>query len=134
MTYITHRRFRKTCLSGQVNIPALTQCEEVNGIIIVKNRPICCTTSENAHQYFAINEDGCGLKRGQLTQAIQNTLSKRDALYQMRWDIVWGDFICSKYKRTDYNDYWLWNHEFFNAPISDLVHIANLIGIKGDMI
>ena len=26
--------------------------------------------------------------------------------------------------------FWLWNYEFFNAPVEDLRHIANLIGAK----
>lgn len=25
-------------------------------------------------------------------------------------------------------DYWLWNHEFYNAPIEDLRYIAKLVG------
>lgn len=130
MKYIVHKRFNGKAICGDVNIPAMTKCSEQNGVIYCNGKPICYTTSENAHQYFANNDDGNGMKRGKLTQAIQKALSKRDAKYQSRWDKIWGDLRCQKYKRKEYNDYWLWNHDFFNAEIDDLVHIANLIGIK----
>ncbi len=86
--------------------------------------------SENAHQFFAQNEDGEGLKRGQLTQAIQKTLARRDKQYQGRWDRVWDDPVCQKYKRADHEDYWLWNHDWFQADINTLRHIAALVGAK----
>lgn len=91
---------------------------------------ICTITSENAHQFFAINNDDMGMMRGKLTQAIQKALAKRDGDYQKRWDKVWNDEICQQFKRKEYDDYWLWNHEFFNADIDSLKHIAKLVGAK----
>lgn len=131
MNYIVHRRFKGNTLCGEVNLPAMTECALLDNIIHYDNIPICYIKSENAHQYFAINEDGQGMKRGKLTQMIQKKLAKRDEGYQSRWDKIWEDGLCQKYKRVDHADYWLWNHEFFNAPIEDLLHIAGLIGIKG---
>lgn len=128
--YITHRRFRQKALCGDVNIPSMTACEVKDGVIFCSARPICAVTSENAHQYFAINTDGNGMERGNLTQAIQKRLAKRDAQHQVRWDKVWEDPICQQYKRTDHVDFWLWNHDFFNAPIDDLLYIADLVGAK----
>ena len=93
-------------------------------------KPICFTTSENAHQYFARNDDGQGVERGKLMQSIQRKLAKRDGAYQGRWDKVWEDKICAKYRRKEYDDFWLWNHEFFNAGIEDLKYIAKLVGAK----
>lgn len=131
MKYITHQRFKKPCLRGSVNIPALTICETVENIIVYNGKPVCFTTSEDAYQYFARNDDGQGLRRGKLTRAIQKKLENRsDPLYQTRWDAIWNDLICQKYKRTDHSDHWLWNHDFFNAPIEDLQYIARLIGVK----
>lgn len=130
MKYIVHKRFKKKAICGYVNLPALTECESVNGCIVLKDKVICYDTSENAHQYFAQNEDGFGIIRGKLTQSIQNALSKRDDDYQTRWDKIWNDLICRKYRRGDYNDFWLWNHNFFHANINDLQHIAKLIGVK----
>ena len=129
--YITHRRFKQKALCGDVNIPAMTACEVEDGVIFCNARPICAVTSENAHQYFSINTDGNGMERGNLTQAIQKRLAKLDAQHQDRWDKVWEDPICKQYKRTDHADFWLWNHEFFDAPIEDLRHIADLVGAKG---
>ena len=91
---------------------------------------LCVVTSENAHQFFARDDDGAGMLRGKLTQAIQKTLAKRDANYQNRWDKVWDDPACQPYKRIEYADFWLWNHDFFNADIDTLRHIAKLVGAK----
>ena len=130
MNYICHRRFREKAICGEVNIPATSACEETEGFIFHDGKPICACKSENAHQYFARNDDGQGMVRGKLTQTIQKTLAKQDKSHQARWDKVWSDQICQKYKRSDYEDFWLWNHEFFNAEIADLYHIAAIVGAK----
>lgn len=130
MQYIVHKRFKDRVIFGQANFPALTICEESNGLILYEGNPVCAISSENAHQYFARNDDGNGMLRGQLTQAIQKHLAKRDDNHQTRWDKVWEDEKCQQYKRKEYTDYWLWNHEFFNAEIDDLKYIAELIGAK----
>lgn len=128
MQYIVYKRFKSKALCGDVNIPATTDVENVNGVILYDGKPVCFETSENAHQFFARNDDGNGMQRGRLTQAIQKKLAKRDAHYQERWDKVWADPVCQRYKRTEYEDYWLWNHDFFNAEIDALEHIAKLVG------
>ena len=128
--YILHRRFRDNAICGEVNLPYGTECEYKDNILTVNDMSICVSASENAHQYFAINDDGKGLYRGKLTQAIQKCLSKRDDNYQNRWDKIWNSDRCQKYKRIEHADFWLWNHDFFNAPIEDLEYIANLIGIE----
>lgn len=131
MTYITHKRFKGEGICGAVNVPAQINLHLQDNIIIYNNSAICFATSEIAHQYFARNDDGNGMERGNLTQAIQKALSKRDNNYQTRWDKIWEDDICQQYKREEYADYWLWNHKFFNADIEDLRYIAHLIGVKG---
>ena len=130
MQYIVHKRFKGIAICGHVNLCALTKCESRDGFIMYNGKTLCCETSENAHQYFAENEDNMGMLRGYLTQAIQKILSKRDSNYQIRWDKVYGDKIAQHYKRNDYKDYWLWNHDFFHASIKDLRHIAKLVGAK----
>lgn len=128
MRYIVHRRFKGICINGNTNLPYGTEIDEVNGLFYHNGEAVCVATSENAHQFFARNDDGNGLERGKLTQNIQKTLSKLDEDHQVRWDKVWEDFLCQKYKRKEYSDYWLWNHAFYNAPIEDLRHIAKLVG------
>lgn len=131
MKYIVHKRFKDKAICGDVNLPALTECESQNGFITHEGKTICRETSENAHSYFSRNDDGMGMVRGSLTQAIQKTLSKRDKDHQTRWDLIWNDSVSQKYKRFGDEDYWLWNHDFFQADIDDLRHIAKLVGAKG---
>ena len=105
MKYIVHKRFKSKAICGYVNLPALTECECVDGRIVCNGKIICNERSENA---------------------------KRDANYQNRWDKVWSDEVCQKYKREDYEDFWLWNHDFYQADIDVLRHIAKLVGAKED--
>lgn len=132
MKYITHRRFKGLAICGPVNIPATTELECEDGIIIYHNGIVCYEDCETAHQFFTRNDDGCGMERGRLTQAIMKTLAQRngrdDEAYQERWDRVWNDAACQPYKRDDDDGYWLWNHAFFNAGIDVLRHIAELVG------
>ena len=79
---------------------------------------------------FVINDDGMGLERSNLIQSILSTLKHKDEDYQNRWNKIWEDKISQKYKRTEHQDHWLWNHDFFNADINDLKHILNLIRRK----
>lgn len=130
MDYIAIKRARFLSLSGNTNIPYGTKIDCIDGILSIEGKPLCGDHSQNAYDFFTRDDDGNGLLRGKLTQAIQAVLRKRDKGHQARWDKVWADPICQKYKRADHADYWLWNHDFFNASIYDLQHITNLIGAK----
>lgn len=133
MQYIVHKRFKGLCISGQVNIPYGTVCEEKDGTIYHNDRPICYKGSEDACQHFARNDDGLGLQRGKLTQAIQKALRLRpgesEEQRDERWAMtVWRDTICQKYKMQEHKDTWIWNVAFFHAPLLDLKHISALVG------
>lgn len=128
---ITKKRMQITGITGQVNIPYGTEVEAVNGLIFHRGKAICAVTSRNAHLYFAWDGDGHGKERGALTTAITSLLEKRDQNYQVRWGKVWGDKLCQKYRRKDHEDFFLWSHEFYEAPVEDLRNIARLIGAKG---
>ena len=132
MQYIVHKRFKGKTICGDVNIPALSECEEINNWIYYQGKPVCAVTSACAHQHFAINEDGNGMRRGKLTAAIQNALNneKDDEHRQELWDRVWTDERCKKYRRPEHTDHWLWNHDFYLAEIDELVYIASLVGAK----
>ena len=80
MKYIVHKRFKSKAICGYVNLPALTECECVDGRIVCNGKIICNERSENA----------------------------------------------------DYEDFWLWNHDFYQADIDVLRHIAKLVGAKED--
>ena len=130
MKYILYKRFKKLAICGPVNLPAMTECECKNGRIFHNGKILMMETSENAHQYFARNDDGNGMERGKLTQAIQKTLERKDAQHQARWDRVWADERCQKFMREDHPDNWHWNHDFFQADIDELRYIARLVGAK----
>lgn len=130
MNYITIKRARFRSISGDANIPYNTKIDCLNGVLSINGNPLCGDHSQNAYDFFARNDDGNGLLRGKLTQAIQQLLSKRDTQHQTRWNKVWNDTTCQKYKRKEHTNYWLWNHDFYNASIYDLQYIAKLIGAK----
>lgn len=123
MEFISVKRFKGACLCGLANIAATTEAVLEDGVIWVEGYPICYETSENAHLHFARNDDGKGLERGRLTREIQRKLKRRNGA----WGKVWKDTLCRKYKRQDHPDHWLWNHDFYNAPIEDLQYILHLI-------
>ena len=128
--YIVKKRMRLEGIRGRVNLPYGTEVEAVDGMIIYKGEAVCAVTSRNAHQYLARNDDGQGLERGALTMAITSLLEKRDKDHQARWDRVWEDETAQKYRRQDHEDHFLWGHAFFEAPVEDLRHIADLIGAR----
>ena len=128
MKYIIYNRFKKKSLSGEINLPYGTVCEEHSGVIYFGDKALVYSTSANAHQYFARNDDGQGIKRGKLLQEIMRRLNGK--LNQAAWNRVWGDLSIRKYKRKEHADYWLWNHDFFNAPIEDLEYILKVV--KGE--
>ena len=34
--------------------------------------------------------------------------------------------MACRYRRADHADFWVWSHDFFEAPVEDLRHIAGL--------
>ena len=124
MNYVVHNRFQGEAICGKVDLPVMTVCESTKGYIHDDKRVYCYDHSENAYQHFARNDDGKGLERGNLTQRIIAHL--KDAPQEI-WDKVWEDSLCQKYKRPEYSDYWLWNHDFYNAEIDELRYIAELV-------
>ena len=89
---------------------------------------MCCITSQTACDYLSKDTDGQGLKRGELVHEIQRLLAKHDDKHQDRWDVIWDDEAkLGKYRRQDNPDHWLWNFDFYNAPIEDLQYIYNKI-------
>ena len=129
-TYVTRRRARFVGCNGQrVNIPygSILECQD--GFLLWQGQPLCLDTSQNAHDYFSRDDDGRGLERGALVGAILTRLEKRDKDYQTRWDKVWTDSLCQQYRRAEHEDFWIWNHDFYAAPVEDLRYIAGLVGV-----
>lgn len=127
--YVAKKRAKFEGISGSVNIPYGTRLENQDGFLMLNGKPVCAATSQNGLDYFAQNDDGQWEERGKLTIEIHSTLTKRDKKYQTRWDKVWEDAICKKYRREEHEDFWLWNQDFYTAPIADLRHIKELIKV-----
>lgn len=128
--YITRKRARFKGICGQVNIPYGTPLEARDGFLFLEDKQLCAVTSQNAYDYFSQDDDGRGLERGGLVDAIKARLEKRDAGHQTRWNKVWESRLCLKYKRPEHEDYFLWNYDFYNAPVEDLESIAALVGAR----
>lgn len=138
MRYVVFKRFRDKCLSGVVNLPYGTVCELDGEMITKDGNALVVATSDNAHNFFARDDDGCGLERGRLTQEIQAKLSppplnRRESAseYKRRqaaWARIWADPKIQPYKMREHADHWLWNHAFFNADIETLKYILQVIG------
>lgn len=126
--YLCRKRARFDGISGQVNIPYGTALICQDGFLMHQNKPLCGITSQNAYDFFSQNDDGMGRERGDLVGRILSRLQRRDSGYQARWNKVWEDARCQKYKRPEHEDHWIWNFDFYNGPVEDLRHIAGLIG------
>lgn len=126
MRYIVTRRYKANDLNGKyINLPYATGLETQGRYIVTPDgRPLCFIKSQTAHMYFATNDDGDGLKRGEITyklafkpretsEGFRYTKAERAKLVE-KW---------SKYIRTDV-EMLLFNHEFFCAPLSDLKAMA----------
>lgn len=134
MEYITIKRFRRKGNGGMFNIPYGTTVQESGGAVFYNGKEIARIKSAACHEYFARNDDGEGLERGRLTQAINAALQLRKGESNderdQRWEPVFQDAVCQSYRRKEHADTFLWNHDFYNAPIDDLRHIAALAGAK----
>ena len=128
MKYITIKRYKR----NNLNIPYGTEIEEINNILYYNDQRICNNNSAVMRDYFARNDDSKGLERGKISHSIIKTLliqkNETKEHWQQRWDIVWKDPICNKYKKDkDSTTTFLWSIDFYNAPLFDLYYIAKLV-------
>lgn len=127
MKYLVTRRFKTKAICGEVNLAYGTECFSQGNVIYRQDRqPLCLITSENAHMYFTVNDDGLAKERRQLIEDIAKLLSDERRM-EKRWDVVWNDLTCRKYKRKELADFWLWNHDFYGASLDDLQYIKKLL-------
>lgn len=131
-TYIARKRARFKAGCGEyVNIPYGTALTVQGGFLVWKNKLMCADTSQIAYDYFSQNDDGRGKERGELVSAILLRLEKNpnkpDPAYQDRWNRIWNDPFCQRFKKPEHEDHWIWNYEFYNAQVEDLQYIFRLI-------
>ena len=134
MRYITTKRFKRKGIDGNFNIPYGTAIESENGYLWQDGRRICSEKSAAMREYFARNDDGLGQKRSKVTHSIIDAMLMRDGEtkddWQKRWDVLWEDPVCNKYRKDYSETTFLWGISFYNAPLLDLYHIAALAGAK----
>ena len=134
MTYITTKRFKRKGMDGDFNIPYGTTVESKNGYLWNKGKRICSEKSAVMREYFARDDDGLGQKRSKVAQSIIDAMLIRDGEtkedWQKRWDVLWADPVCNKYRKDYSETTFLWGISFYNAPLLDLYRIAALAGAK----
>lgn len=128
MNYIAYKAFYGKALCGEIMIPKEAELTCPKTIIKYNGKSICFSTSANAHEYFMRNDDGEGMQRGDIITDIFALLKTDDeALAKARWEAVEADETCQKYRKDNTPNAWLWNNYFYNADISDLEYIAEMI-------
>jgi hypothetical protein len=134
MEYIVVERFKRDNALGRFNLPRGTRVEEKEGWLYHNGCCICSDHSAIMRDHFARNDDGNGLKRGDLSHAIVKALRIRPdepkEAWNKRWEPIWKDPTCQKYRKDSSESNFLWSIEFYNAPLADLEHIALLSGAK----
>ena len=128
--YIARRRARFLGIEGPVNLPYGTSLVEEGGILWREGVRVCAAGSQHALDHFVPDHDGKGKERGDLVNTITSRMEKRDGGYQSRWDKVWGDPLCGRYRRPEHTDHWLWDGSFYAAAVEDLRYIARLVETK----
>ena len=127
--YIVRRRARFLSICGPVNLPYGTEVSSDGAFLTVNGEKLCSITSQNAYDFFSRNDDGHGLERGKLVKDIRRTLERRDAKHQARWDKLWADAGANRLRRADHDDFWVWNHDFYNADVPELRRIRLLLEV-----
>lgn len=132
MEYVVHRRFKNRAAYGKiVDIPVGAKFESIGYWIATKDgKAICAITSENAKRHFARNDDGCGLKRGELTYAIAFGPRREGEGFRFSDDEIemlesrWSHFLNTEVDTILFND------NFFKASMLELWSLASALNIK----
>ena len=70
MKYVCSKRMKTKTISGEVNFPVGTVFNCVDGLIAHNGKAICYDHSQNAYDYLSCDDDGFGIRRGQLVRDI----------------------------------------------------------------
>lgn len=131
MEYICHTRYKKRGASGrEYNIRRGTVLNSIGAYIAKDNAAVCRVDSEDAYMHFSRNDDGLGMRRGELTAAIaysdrhpneDNGYRFTEAEIEML-EADYGDFL----RKLDVIRF---NHKFFNADIDVLCEMARRLEV-----
>lgn len=132
MEYVCHRRYKKIGASGRdYNFPRETTLQTIGQFIAYNNSAVCKVSSEDAYMYFARNDDGKGLERGNLTYAIAYAPRKPNKDNGYRFTDKEIEILEKDYGRFLRNDTGTirFNYDFFNADIEELKQIKERLVI-----
>lgn len=136
--FICHRDYTGVIAGGNKKEYSFHRGEEYDTIgpfIATKDSiGICFTSSQIGHQHFAINDDGMGLRRGDLTHAIAFADREREdenhhvfRFTKEEQEIIYKDW--KHFLKEDLGVI-LFNHRFFTASIEELEAFAKAIHIS----
>lgn len=131
MQYITTKRFKGIGIGAYFNLPWNTPVEEKNGVLYHDNKPICVTRSLNGKKHFAINEDGQGLKRGELTYFIAYSNRQKEhsdgRVFHFSEEEI--EMLVREYPQwIKQTTPILFSDNFFTAKVEDLQELADKLG------
>lgn len=122
--WIAYKDFIQRALCGPVSIKRGEQLEEAWGILFRKGLPVCLSTSQKAKEHFAVDIDGKGLKRGDITSHI----AFGPSLTETQKAIIRSDPFFNRFIR-DNPETILFTEEFFRAPMVDLYTVCRKLGV-----
>lgn len=133
--YITHTRFDGKDINGrEILIRRGHKLERKGELLYYDERPVCVHRSLVGKQHFAINDDGLGLERGNLTYAIAYSPRVRhsdDGERQQRFTDAELETLNTKwveYLKPNV-DMLLFNDKFFELSPDVLKEIARDVNI-----
>lgn len=128
MQYVCHQRYRKKGACGRKYFFKPGDILESIGPFIAKdNREVCSRSSDDAFRYFARNDDGHGMERGELTYSV--AYAERHPNKENGYRFTPEEIGMLEREYPQYLvpgiDVILFNADFFNADISVLREIKN---------
>lgn len=125
MEYITHTKYKGKSITGEdVMLSRGKKLSRKGELLFFKDKPICIYRSEVARSHFAINDDGNGLIRGDLTHKIAYSANRVEVDgWLQRFNEKQKDILCSdkwsKFLNPEH-DVIIFADCFFDADIEEL--------------
>ena len=154
MKYLTTTRFNEDGIWGRFDIAEGTEVIVSGDKLYIGAKPIVAVTSQKAHVFFTLNDDGKALERRELINGINDMLNGYSSDYQSKRQAIENNLEMPPWEResriaelTDLSvgaferihadetasgfiTNGFWNHRFFTASIADLEHVLALV--KGE--
>lgn len=119
--YICHERFSGKDMRGvEILIRRGDHLVKNGDLLYYKDEPVCVWRSLNGKKHFAVNTDGKGLERGELTHRL--AYAPRDG-GEYRFNVNEQKLIRKKYfkyLKPDAQDTILFNDDFFELDLQEL--------------